>query len=254
MKRYFLFFILLAAVSCGPSRYVIPVEMRHPSSAGVELSGKVISVVCLENDDAEDSMKCQALAEGFASALESSYVTPNDTVEVYRMRVNDGTDYASRDVLVGLLMDTGADFVFLFDTLGTDRLALHCYDAMDKEDKVHTYTAALESENPDMSALGQKIAASFKPQWKTEQYSIVYFEGSRWYEALVKAEQMDWKGAIDLWIGLLKSSDPLKRSCAEYNIAVACYMLGENKLASEWLDRSDAECELSLSSGLRKRL
>ena len=46
----------------------------------------------------------------------------------------------------------------------------------------------------------------------------------------------------------------LKRSCAEYNIAIACLMLGDAELAIEWLDRSDADCNLPMSEALRKRI
>ena len=54
---------------------------------------------------------------------------------------------------------------------------------------------------------------------------------------------------------ILDSKDAMKRASAEYNIAVACYMLGDLELASEWLDRSDAENKLPvLSDGLRKRI
>ncbi len=51
-----------------------------------------------------------------------------------------------------------------------------------------------------------------------------------------------------------ESKDMLKRSCAEYNIAIACLMLGDAELAIEWLDRSDADCKLPMSDVLRKRL
>ena len=71
----------------------------------------------------------------------------------------------------------------------------------------------------------------------------------------MKAEQYDWKGAMDIWIELLSSNDMMKRASAEYNIAVACYMLGDLDLASEWLDRSDADNKLpTLSDALRKRI
>ena len=48
MKHHFLVmavFVLLAAVSCSPSRYMIDVEMRHKSKAGVDLTGKNVAVV-----------------------------------------------------------------------------------------------------------------------------------------------------------------------------------------------------------------
>ena len=101
---------------------------------------------------------------------------------------------------------------------------------------------------------GEVIAESFKSQWKHEQYSIVYYETEKWYDALVRAEAFDWKGAMDVWMELLSTNDLYKRSCAEYNIAVACYMLGDYSLATEWLDRSDQDNMLPLSDGLRKRI
>ena len=47
----------------------------------------------------------------------------------------------------------------------------------------------------------------------------------------------------------------MKKATAEYNISVACYMMGEFDLAGEWLDRSDADNKLpTLSDALRKRI
>ena len=254
MKKFPLFLFLFAFIGCGPSKYVVPVEMRYPSVAGVDLTGKVISVIYLDDEDNESEMKSKGIAESFAESLKKNIVTPNDDVKVYQLPADVGPDYASKDSMVSLLMHTGADFVFLFDKLDGNRLTLKAYDAMDNQERVKSYAAAIEPDVTDMSHIGTKLSTSFIPQWKTEQFSIAYFEGERWYEALIKAEQCDWQGAMQIWMDLLKSNDSLKRSCAEYNIAVACYLLGDNKLASEWLDRSDAECELSLSSVLRKRI
>ena len=70
----------------------------------------------------------------------------------------------------------------------------------------------------------------------------------------MRAQNFDWRGAMDIWIGLLSTNDHYKRSCAEYNIAVACYMLGDYDLATEWLDRSDQDNLLPVSDALRKRI
>ena len=71
----------------------------------------------------------------------------------------------------------------------------------------------------------------------------------------MRAEQFDWKGAMDIWFEFLDVRDVLKRSSAEYNIAVACYMLGDYDLAQMWLDRSDSENKMpTLSDPLRKRI
>jgi hypothetical protein len=59
---------------------------------------------------------------------------------------------------------------------------------------------------------------------------------------------------MDLWMTFLSTNDMLRRSCAEYNIATACYMLGEYDLALEWLDLSDKDNKLPYSDGLRKRI
>ena len=65
----------------------------------------------------------------------------------------------------------------------------------------------------------------------------------------------EWKAAIDIWLAELDTSDLMKKACAEYNIAVACYMLGDYALALEWLDRSDSDNKMpTLSDAMRKRI
>lgn len=298
--------VLLAvlAVSCGPSRHTIHVEMRHPSKSGVELVGKNIAVIHLENDNPLSNGLGEGIADGLAYAIEQDNGTGEGSVGIYRMCVQQGGVYSSRDTLINLLLDTGSDLVFLVDTLSTGELTiggatsvaaasssgetylstgnlpftmrLYCYDAMNKEDKVQTfsgssvavpyaYTNGRESaeviREKVMSSIpelgfeaGTNVASSFKAQWKHEQYSVVYFDSTQWIKALNYADAYEWKSAIDIWIRLLDTNDMLKRSCAAYNLAVATYMLGEYDLASEWLDRSDADNKLPLSDALRKRI
>jgi hypothetical protein len=155
-------------------------------------------------------------------------------------------------------------------------MKLYCYDGMNQEDRVQAYGGTamsrptVYSNGKDDSTVatakawkalgvegwdaGVKVADSFKSQWKHEQYSIVYYEGESWYAALEKAEQYDWKGAMDIWMQLLSTNDLMKRACAEYNISVACYMLGDYELATQWLDLSDKENKLPISDALRKRI
>ena len=293
----------LMLVSCGPSKHAVHVEMRHPSKTGVSLAGKNVAVVYLEGDNAVSSEFCESMADGFAYTLEQDY-GPGTQMSIFRMRSLEGADYSKKDSLFNILMDTGSDVVFLFDTVrfgtmtvgGPSRVSypsspdssfvsngnipytmkLYCYDGMNKEDRVQAFSGTamaipeVYSNGKDDSTVatskawkslgiegwdaGVKIADSFKSQWKHEQYSIVYYEGEKWYAALEKAEQYDWKGAIDIWMDLLSTNDLMKRACAEYNISVACYMLGDYALAMEWLDLSDKENKLPLSDALRKRI
>lgn len=293
----------LMLVSCGPSKHAVHVEMRHPSKTGVSLAGKNVAVVYLEGDNAVSSEFCESMADGFAYTLEQDY-GPGTQMSIFRMRSLKGADYSKKDSLFNILMDTGTDVVFLFDTVrfgtmtvgGPSRVSypsspdssfvsngnipytmkLYCYDGMNKEDRVQAFGGTaiarpeVYSSGKDDSTVatskawkslgiegwdaGVKIADSFKSQWKHEQYSIIYYEGEKWYAALEKAEQYDWKGAIDIWMDLLSTNDLMKRACAEYNISVACYMLGDYALAKEWLDLSDKENKLPLSDALRKRI
>lgn len=291
------------ALSCGPSKHAIHIEMRHPSKTGIELVGRNVSVVYLENDDPVATDFNESMADGFSYTLEQDYGGGTD-IGIYRMRMTEGADYSAKDSLFNILMDTGADVVFLFDTVkfgslsvgGPSRLAfqsspdssylstgtipfsikLYCYDGMGSEDKVQAYggnsvarpevysngkddsttaTAkawkALGAEGWDAGVL---VAESFKSQWKHEQYSIVYYDSDKWYKALEKAEQYDWKGAMDIWMSLLDTDDLMKRACAEFDISVACYMLGDYQLASEWLDLSDKDNKLPISDAMRKRI
>ena len=155
-------------------------------------------------------------------------------------------------------------------------LKLYAYDSMNKEDKVFVFTGAstvsprVYSDGKDSreeivakftSAIaneawkaGKEVSESFASEWKHEQYSLLYFESDPWYKALILADRYEWKAAADLWMSLLSSRDIMKKACAEYNIAVSCYMLGDIPLAKKWLDLADSHNKVYLSDGLRKRI
>ena len=270
MKRLytllFLFSILIS--SCVPYRHAVQVEMRYPSKSGVELSGKIISVVYLDSGNLTADTFNASLAQGFATELENDYATGEGSIGVYSLQ-DRGGKYHQKDTLVNLLMDTGCDAVFLFDKVGMTPIGenttkvsikLYCFDAMNKDEKVFSFVGnkvvdlAVDDLSEEAFKTGAVVADTFKSQWKHEQYSIVYYENEQWYNALTKAQAYDWKGAMDIWMGLLSTKDRYKRACAEYNIAVACYMLGDYTLASEWLDSSDKDNKLPVSDALRKRI
>lgn len=306
MKKLFIVTLLsmLLFAACGPSRHIVHVEMRHPSRSGMDMAGKSVSVVFLEVDDSVSNSLLRGMADGFAHSLERDYGTGEGSIGVYKVRKTPGAVFSDKDSLVNLILDTGSDVVFLFDTLKTGTLSmggpesvvspssadssfistgtlpftvrLYGYDSMDKNDKVYSFGGSsiasphaysdgkqtdavlkrrAEESLPDVGfEAGKILSASFMPQWKHEQYSIVYFDSQPWYKAVDYAERYYWKEAMDIWLGLLDTNDLLKRSCAAYNIAVSCFMLGDYELASQWLERSDADNELAWSASLRKRI
>lgn len=251
--------------SCGPSRHAIHVEMRHPSKSGLDLSGKLLSVIYVSGEDGDANLIAENIATGFASALEKDY----GSVNVFSVEGTRG-EYAKKDSLVNLLINSGADMTFLLDypELGVKmssglpiKVNLYCFDGMDSDETMHSFSghkllqASNEGMLSDASKTGMTLAESFAPEWRHEQYSIAYYDTSQWYDALLKAEAYDWKGAMDIWFELLDKNDLMKKAAAEYNIAVACYMLGDIELAAEWLDRSDEDNKMpTLSDGLRSRI
>lgn len=304
IRQFACMLVLLMVISCGPSKYTMYLDVRHPSKSGVNLSGKNISVVYLENGEKVADGFNANMADGFAYSLENDYGMSDGSIGIFRMQKSAGGDYSSKDTLVNLLIDTGCDVLFLFDSPkigemtigGKSRVAskaspdssyinsgsapytvkLYCYDAMNSSEEVKTFGGTAIAQpavysNGRLSEkqlkekayrilsqegwdAGVKVAASFESQWKTEGYSITYFDNTRWMSAVAKADQLDWKGAMEIWFEFLGSKDIMKRSCAAYNLAVSCFILGDYKLAESWLDLSDSESELPLSSGLRKRI
>lgn len=156
------------------------------------------------------------------------------------------------------------------------KMKLYCFDAMNKDEKVYDFSGSSvavpfaysdgrqtektirERAVASLSELGFEvgttISASFKSQWKYEQYSVVYFDSPTWITAMEYADKYYWKDAMNIWLELLDTNDMLKRSCAAYNLALASYMLGDYELASLWLDRSDTDNKLPMSDTLRKRI
>lgn len=260
----------LLLVSCGPSRYTVHVEMRHPSKTGLDLAGKIVSVVYYSGKDSLENEAAENMAMGFAEVIEKDNGTGDGSVGVYSVERSAG-NYTLKDSLVNLVIQTDGDVVFLLDATIADNLTpegtpvkveLYCYDGLGKEDVVKKFIGnsiipSLSSEGLGADALiaGKHVAESFKAQWKHEQYSIAYYDSLRWYEALERADHYDWKGAMDIWFEFLESHDALKRAAAEYNIAVACYMLGDFVLAQQWLDKSVAENDMpTLTEAMRKRI
>ena len=164
---------LLVLASCSPQAFVISPEMRGPSKSGLYLAGKSIGVVYSTDKDSRDTEFNSYLASGFASRLEEDYFGGNQLVELFQMPYSAGADYASRDSMVNLVMDTGKGVVFFIDNpelgeakvLGANKVEgtnlpkdssyvsvatvpfttrIYVYDSMGKEDKVLAYSGSKE--------------------------------------------------------------------------------------------------------------
>jgi len=260
-----------AIVSCAPSAYVMQLESRKPSESGLDLAGKSMSVVYLESPDGRDSLYNNRAADALAYGLENEYFDGKEAVKVYNLTKDAGGDYASKDTLSQYIMLLDSDVVMILDTPLTGETTtgrslpvsskLYVYDSMAGENDGVT-TLQVSSSTSDLTNAGRAMNmgnALLKPilsQWESEQFSVLYFSGvsNKWVDAVLLADDMKWDEAITIWMELAKSRNVTMSSCARYNVALGCFVLGQYDLALEWLDSSDEVRPLSLNKGLRKRI
>lgn len=158
-------------------------------------------------------------------------------------------------------------------------LRLYAYDALNRADTVRVFAGKstlnqmiyTTSQSTDRELLrhlwdntahtaaqaeetGTKSAAKFKAVWKGESYSFYYYETTAWMEAAEAAYSFKWQEAMTRWMSIMEKSSGERRACAAYNMAAACYLMGDNDLAIKWLDLSDKDGKVALSDGLRKRI
>ena len=112
----------------------------------------------------------------------------------------------------------------------------------------------LTSCGPNRYLLELESRQESESEWKTELYSLYYYDSDAWYTAIEKADALDWKGAVDVWMGLVQTNNQLKRACASYNIATACYMLGDYDLALSWLNQVSKDTDVIVTDGLRQKI
>jgi len=156
---------------------------------------------------------------------------------------------------------------------------LFVYDSMDKEDRLHVFRGnsilrgqvfsngvtapeylkerSLDFKDLGADLVGRQISNRFVPTWKTEGYSLYYYDNfgdEDWVRAASLAYEMKWKKAADIWMKKAHEKGDARRACASYNTALAFYMLGDLNLATKWLDLADQYAMPDLSPGLRKRI
>ena len=105
--------VLLALYSCAPQVFVVSPEMRAPSKSGLSLAGKSMAVVYLTDGNPRSEAFNAPAAAGFASRLEEDYFGGDRSIGLYTAKTGSGVDYASKDSLVSLVMETDKDVVFL---------------------------------------------------------------------------------------------------------------------------------------------
>lgn len=273
--------LLLAA--CGPSSYMMTMEVRKPSESPIDLNGKTISVVYLEDSAPYDTAFSYHVADGLAKKIEEDFFDGEVGVTLFKLPRTEG-DYSSKDTLVNLVMDTENDVIFLLDqpkfgkAVRNDQtnkwtvpfqITLHAYDSMGPVDSVYTFTGSSTLEGgvePAANSIwnytqsqafnaGYSSASKFSPEWKEDSIGIVYYDyKTAWMDALDLAYEFKWEEAMDKWMTLTNTHNHTERACAEYNLAVGCYVTGKYELSRKWLELSDKDGPISLSRDLSRKL
>ena len=150
-------FILIAAAfilaACSPETFTMNIEMRHPSRSGLDLGRKSIAVVYADNGNSRDTLFLRNVAAGFAQTMEEDYYGGQELITLFRTPAD--TTLSSKESLTNLIMETGSDVVFVFDTpeFGEPmageksaalpfKLKLYAYDSMNKDDQVLSYNGS----------------------------------------------------------------------------------------------------------------
>lgn len=258
----------LALAACSPQVYPLYLEVRQPSSSGLDLSRKTMGIVYMDSANPADSTFDRSAASALARALEEDYFSGAEEVGLYHTAASDSVSLEKMHTLV---MDTEKDVVFLLSShLGTARsdgslpvtTRLSVYDSMG-EDKVHRYSGSAILPAPggadapsQPEVVGERISARFLSKWKTEPFSLYYFDQilSDWEAPIVHVVEGKLAKAIDAWAPLVKKGNSLQRACAAYNMAMAFYLLEDYEMSLLWLDYADKLENVPLSGGLRSRL
>ncbi len=108
-------FLALAAValwSCSASIYPLQLEMRHPSSSGLDLNRKSIAIAYMCDGTPTDSLFSLTAASGLARTLEKDYFGGEEVIPIFQVPVSAQVDL---ELMHQYFMDSDQDVLFLLD-------------------------------------------------------------------------------------------------------------------------------------------
>ena len=143
--------VVVALAACSPQAYVMRLEMRTPSSSGLDLDNKSMAVVYLDNGTYRDSLFNNCFADGLAQGLEKEYFEGKRSIDIYSAYQAEGEDYSSKDSLQSLVMRLNKDVIFLVDQPEFAdgegekvdcKTEVYVYDSMNAKDEVKRASGA----------------------------------------------------------------------------------------------------------------
>lgn len=153
---------------------------------------------------------------------------------------------------------------------------LYVYDSMDKRDTVLLFSGSTEANisasvsgteseegleyilksnmQGTASAVGSASGRKFAPEWEFENIVFFMYGSQEWYNTYYYVNDYQWQKAMDIWMSMLDTPNLEKKACLEYNLAAACYMQGQYRLASDWLEMSKEHFSLPYVRALEEKI
>lgn len=268
--------LLLITGSCGPMINIMEVDVRLPATRPLNIMGRNMAVFTPQYDSVTltDSVLLNRFAQAFADGLASQASLPKGSVPLFSHYCGSeplGT-LEQPDYVLRLALDTGADLVFMVDsvTIGDFQIedpylitpvlsVVRVYDAESVRFTQYipiSDTVAWEFWMPDDEEtivipknafvdlqkaavyLGERTSRSFLDQWETQDRVVFVYDKRAWNRAYDHALNFEWDKAMEIWLELLEGTNAKEVACAAFNLALACEMQGHFELAEKWLELS----------------
>lgn len=270
-------------VSCAPQARYVEFEERVPAEFDLPVGGREIAIFTVKEHF--DSTFTTGIMGGFMAKLAEDRSVGLDRIRNYL--VSD-PDYA-RDsaILRRILTERGAGLNFVISDAVMEEpvrktdsyyevmvipysARLGVYDSLsncifenvfadsifiksfryggEKIGEAEEYMAEISFE------MGETLASALSPQWKGENRLLAVFSGNAWTKACRMAQDFKWEDAMEIWMRLAGSANPMHSAYAAYNVAVGCEVLGNIGLAKKWTEYSLARMQTREALALKERL
>ena len=241
-------------VSCAPQARYVEFEERVPAEFDLPVGGREIAIFTVKEhfdlvsdpDYARDSAILRRILAERGAGL--NFVI-SDAVMEEPVRKTDSyyevmvIPYSARLGVYDSLSNC------IFENVFADSIFIKSFRyGGEKIGEAEEYMAEISFE------MGETLASALSPQWKGENRLLAVFSGNAWTKACRMAQDFKWEDAMEIWMRLAGSANPMHSAYAAYNVAVGCEVLGNIGLAKKWTEYSLARMQTREALALKERL
>ena len=108
-KSLFVLLAALAFASCSVLTYPLQLEMRHPSSSGLDLNNKSMAIAYMKGGGSADALFSLTASSGLARTLEKDYFGGREVIPLFQVEAGE----VNMDVMLKYFVESGQDVLFL---------------------------------------------------------------------------------------------------------------------------------------------